>query len=237
MYNEINALKGVIKTPKPKDIANTKFGKLVALEIVGKNKHNKFLWLCQCDCGNTKIVPTNALTSGNTRSCGCLHLEKLIKRNTMHNMSKTRLFGIWQAMKKRCYDIKSKAYKNYGHRGIKVCGEWIEDFKCFRNWAIANGYREDLSIDRKDVNGDYCPENCRWISLREQTRNKRESIYLTINGVTKLLIDVAEENQLSAKLLRQRYHRGITGEEILMPPKDSKFRKGHPRYGGRNKKT
>lgn len=218
---------------KAKDITSQKFGRLTAIKCVGINNHHKFLWECLCECGNKKIVPTGALISGNTKSCGCLHSEKLIEQNKTHNASKTLLYKIWCAMKERCLNEKSKYYNHYGGRGIEISGIWINSFENFRDWAMLNGYQEGLSIERKNVDGNYEPNNCCWIKLGEQTRNKSNSIYLTINGETKLLIDFAMQYNLSPLLLRQRYHKGIRNEEILNPPKDSKFKHGHPRYGGK----
>lgn len=233
MYNIINTLIGSDRMPKPKDLTNIRFGKLIALRIVGKNKHNRYLWECLCDCGNKTIVQSVALSSGNTKSCGCLHSEKLVERNITHNMSKDRLYQRWQAMKRRCYGKNIKRFKDYGGRRIKVCNEWLHSFESFQNWALSNGYKKNLTIERRDVNGNYCPDNCCWITKKSQARNTRKNIYLTINGETKLLIDFAKENNLSPQLLRQRYHKGVAGEDILNPPNDSKFKKGHPRYGGR----
>ena len=101
-----------------------------------------------------------------------------------HNLSKTKLFKVWCGMKDRTLNKNDKHYKNYGNRGIKICNEWLEDFKCFYDWALNNGYKEGLTIDRINVNGDYEPNNCRWITWKEQENNRTNNHYITYNGET-----------------------------------------------------
>ena len=169
---------------KCQDLTGQKFNKLLVLKQVRKNK-GKTYWLCKCDCGKETIVEGYKLKTGHIRSCGCLQREINIKRLTTHNLSKSRLYEIWCAIKNRCLNKNLKTYKNYGGRGITVCQEWLNDFKTFYDWAINNGYSDGLTIDRINNNGNYEPDNCRWASRKTQANNRRTCKTFTYNGVTK----------------------------------------------------
>lgn len=169
---------------KLKDITGQKFGKLIAIKCIKRDKYNRAIWLCKCDCGNLTEVKIGSLTSGNTKSCGCLRKETTIKSHTKHNKCSTRLYRIYYNMRSRCYYRKSNRYKNYGARGIKICDEWLTDFMNFYNWAMNNGYQEGLTIDRIDTNGNYEPGNCRWVGNKSQARNRCSNKSITINGET-----------------------------------------------------
>ena len=132
---------------------------------------------CRCDCGNQIVVTRDSLVSGNTKSCGCLNTEKGREpRRITHGKTKTRLYRIWSHMKARCDQPNNNRYYRYGARGIKVCDEWHESFEAFYDWAIENGYRDDLTIERKKNNLGYSPENCCWIPLSEQAKNKGDEM-------------------------------------------------------------
>lgn len=156
---------------KVTDLTGQRFGRLLVLEPLFGGKRTR--WKCLCDCGQVTIVGSGAhLTSGNTRSCGCLHRECSKNRHYKHGGKGTRLYNIWKNMRQRCYNPNRPDYYLYGGRGIKIDDSWA-DFGVFKEWALANGYQTDLTIDRKDVNGDYGPDNCRWATWEEQRHNQR----------------------------------------------------------------
>jgi len=144
------------------DITNKKFNRLTAIRIVGKDKWRQMLWLCKCDCGNEVIVDGYGLRNNRTKSCGCLQREAAKKSQTTHGLRYTPLNAVWNSMKQRCGNPKNKNFNEYGARGIKVCEEWLQDFKLFYDWAINNGYKKSLTLERRNNNKGYYPENCRW---------------------------------------------------------------------------
>lgn len=155
---------------------NKKFGRLTVLDRANEyTKYGYAIWNCKCDCGNIVKVSSKNLREGHTKSCGCLKRETVIRTHTKHNLSRNRINKIYLAMKNRCYCKTSDRYSYYGGRGIKICDEWLSDFMSFYNWAMANGYNDKLTIDRINVNGNYEPSNCRWITKGEQTRNTRRN--------------------------------------------------------------
>ena len=178
-------------------------------------------WWCMCDCGSEpRIVLTNALTSGRSKSCGCQKdtIRKVCHDNfTTHGESKTRLYRVWVGMRKRCYDSNSSNYYLYGARGVKVCDEWAR-FELFRDWALAHGYNDSLSIDRVDVNGDYEPDNCRWSDRITQANNTRANVRYTINGETHTIAEWSRICGISQKMASKKLKSGkYTPEEIFKP--------------------
>lgn len=124
-----------------------------------------------------------------------------------HGGSGTRLYETWCGMKKRCYNAKDKRYDRYGGRGITICDEWRNDFKAFYDWAMANGYSEELTIDRIDVNGNYRPENCRWVDARVQQRNTTRNHFVTVHGETKTIAEWSEITGISQDVIKDRLNK------------------------------
>ena len=193
-----------------------RYGRLTVIEraenhITSNGKQYR-QYLCICDCGAYSIVQGARLRSGKTKSCGCLALES----RTKHSLQNTRLYAVWKHMKERCLNSNAPRFHNYGGRGITICDEWKNDFKTFYDWAIANGYREGLTIDRIDNNGNYEPSNCRWISNLEQQRNRSDNHFLTYNGETKTISEWSEITGINANTLHSRIvYRGWSVEKSL----------------------
>lgn len=184
------------------DLIGQRFGRLVVQSFSHMDKYYNSHWVCKCDCGNIHISNKAVLSRGEAKSCGCLNREIVSKITTKHNLSHTKLYAIWSAMKDRCLNPLNRAYKHYGGRGIKICDPWAA--------SVENFYRdmghptEGMSLDRIDNNGNYCPENCRWIAQKEQNANKRDNILITIDGVTKCLSHWCEYFHIPVSTARYR---------------------------------
>lgn len=190
------------------NLAGKKFGRLTVIEKSEKRK-NKIIWICKCDCGEIVSVPGESLKSGNTKSCGCYKSYVIANRNRTHNKTSTRIYTIWRAAKQRCYYEKDKRYRDYGGRGITICDEWLHNFQAFYDWAMANGYRDDLTIERKDVNGNYEPGNCEWITRERQANNKRNSRVIEYDGEQHTLSEWSRITGINHKTILYRYNHGL----------------------------
>ena len=193
---------------RSKNLDGRRFGYLSVVKLAhayGGHAH----WLCRCDCGKDTVVKGSHLRSGHTISCGCK------RGNIAHRESNTRLYHIWNGMRERCSNPNNPQYDSYGARGIQVCPEWLE-YVNFRDWALANGYAENLSIDRIDNNGGYCPENCRWATAREQANNTRKTRLLTYNGETHSVSEWARKLNINQSTLSMRINKyGWSVEDAL----------------------
>lgn len=200
-----------------KDISGQKFGRLTALYRLHNyhDRKNGVYWLCVCDCGNLKEVTSGDLIKNKVKSCGCLIHDMLLKRNTTHGKAKCKLYKIYQNILYRCYNKNCKHYKHYGGRGIAVCSEWKDDFMSFYDWSINNSYKEGLTIDRIDVNGNYKPNNCRWITNKQQTRNRRNTKCITYKGESKPLAEWCEIYNINYNKVYSRLYRNWSIEKAL----------------------
>lgn len=208
------------------DLTGQRFNKLT---VIGRAKSRRqpcgklvTYWNCICDCGNETVVMGKYLKNGHTKSCRCLHIERakeqakrMSKKNIKHNKSNTRLYHIYQGMLNRCYLKEHKYYKNYGGRGITICEEWRNNFMNFYNWAIKNGYQDNLTIDRINNNGNYEPKNCRWITIREQSENRRTNTLYEYQGEMKPLKFICEKLNVKYATIRKRIINGMSLEEAL----------------------
>jgi hypothetical protein len=199
------------------DLTGQRYGKFVVLSRCENNKYGRAVWLCKCDCGNIKQVAAADLRKGNTKSCGCLKVARAVETNTTHEKSTTRLYKVWAGIKRRCYNTHEQNYFKYGGRGIIVCEEW-QSFEPFYEWAMSHGYRDDLTIDRIDVNGNYEPSNCRWATAKEQANNRRNSHLITYNGETHTMTEWGEIVGINAGAIWKRIKRGWSVEAALTTP-------------------
>lgn len=199
--------------PAARELSGQKFGRLTVERRTEHRKSDRAVfWDCICDCGNKISVDSYSLTSGNSRSCGCVRKELFRQRATKHGMSKTNIYNIWSSMIERCH---TTPHKNYGLRGIVVCDRWRTSFE---NFYADMGDRPSLkhSIDRIDNNGPYSPENCRWATRAQQHRNTRQNVYITVNGETKVLSDWMKHYGLNRSSVYRWFRKGYSFEQILL---------------------
>lgn len=195
-----------------------RFGKLIVIDKCKERAKNGTLkYLCKCDCGNTSIIRGDHLRSGETLSCGCLVKKysntKYVKQG--QSTLNERLYRIYDHMKQRCYNKNVKGYEYYGGQGIKVCESWLNDFMTFYDWSINNGYKDNLTIDRINVNGNYEPNNCRWVDAKTQNNNTRRNVYLTYNGKIKTISQWSKDLNIPLNRMYYRHSKGWSDKECL----------------------
>lgn len=204
---------------KLKDLTGHRFERLTVIERADNCKSGRSMWWCKCDCGKEICVIGQNLVRGSTKSCGCLYEERA------HRKSDTRLYSIWSGMKTRCSNPHHHEFYNYGGRGIAVCAEWKENFAAFYDWAVTSGYSDSLTLDRKDNNKGYSPENCRWATKKEQQNNRNCNHLLTYNGKTQTIKQWADELGIKRVTLQGRIVRYHWDVEKALTTKDGRKRK------------
>lgn len=208
--------------PKPKsgphallqDLTGKRFGRWVVMQRA-PDKSSSTAWKCLCDCGNIKDVSAHTLNNGVSTSCGCYRKEFTSTNNSTHGMGGTVEYETWMGIKKRCLNTKSKSYYRYGGRGITVCERWLESFE---NFYADMGKRPQgfaISLDRKDVDGDYSPENCVWATSKEQNRNRSNNRYIEAFGERRVLAEWAEILNVPVHFIYLKIKNGMTLEEAM----------------------
>ena len=214
---------------KPSDLTGYRFGYFEVTEElpphIRKNGKKVRVWDCVCICGNHRTLNRQEIITGKRKSCGCMAAELMRKSNTVHGDSHTRRHNIWSGMRERCYTKTDSHYPGYGGRGITVCREWLLNYTAFRDWATANGYTDELSIDRIDNNGPYSPENCRWVNHRSQCNSTRRNHCIEINGEQKTIAEWSRISGVKGPTIRKRLLLGWS-------PEDAVFLKGRVQKDG-----
>lgn len=193
------------------------FGRLTVLERAPNAAGNQTQWKCQCQCGTVGVYNGSNLRIGITKSCGCLRAEATSARRKTHGKTQTPLYRIWRAMLDRCYLKSNKAYKFYGGRGIVVCDHWRSSYENFQTDMEA-GYKQGLWLDRRESNGPYSKENCRWATPKEQQRNRRDNRLFEFRGKTRTLAEIVEMVGINYGLVLGRLRRGWPLEDALNQP-------------------
>lgn len=192
------------KNPRLIDMSGRRCGKWSVLRQNGNHPRGGALWLCRCDCGTERGVSGSDLRSGKSVSCGCEGAIKIGALNRTHAKSGTRLHRTWKNIRKRCLNANDPGFNLYGGRGISICPEW-DDFSAFESWALTSGYRDDLSIERLDVDGDYTPSNCVWATSQVQNENRR---FVSKAPSGRLWVHIARDNGITDSAYRSRLNDG-----------------------------
>lgn len=217
---------------KVNNLIGKTFGELTVIEYVRQSKAHRAIWKCLCKCGNVCNKTNHALIAKGTNNCGCQnsikrsqsankrwegHIKIIKPKHPKRGLSKTRLYSIFQGMKERCYRPNHVHYHNYGGKGVSICGEWLNNFETFYNWALQNDYNENLSIDRINGNLNYEPSNCRWATSKEQMNNVNYNRLALLNGEMKTVAQIADEYRFKYTTILERLNHGKTGADIIAP--------------------
>lgn len=200
--------------PRLIDLTGKTFGRLTVLGR-GEVRGDKIMWRCRCSCGVEKQVYGGHLRSGRSQSCGCMRNEQTGARRYKHGAKRTRLYSVWSEMKGRCYRETNPRFADYGGRGISVCSEW-HDFTAFQSWASSSGYGPGLTIDRRDNDGDYSPENCRWVTNAVQASNKRNSRFIVVHGEKMTVAEASRKFGVHVETIRSRLAIGCSPEDAVL---------------------
>lgn len=221
--------KGEVFEGNFKDLTGQKFNMLTVIEphhIHNPHKGDRYLyWVVKCDCGNEVIKASKSITTGYSKSCGCLQRKATSKAKKIHGDSDSRLYYIWENMRSRCYKTYSDRYKNYGAKGITVCEEWKNNYSNFYKWAHNNGYNKNLTIERIDINGNYEPLNCTWITMDEQAKNRTSNKWVYLDGVKYSPQELEEKYKIPVKTIYARITRGDEGYAVVRPLGQRQFHK------------
>jgi hypothetical protein len=212
------------KVIKAEILTGTKFNSLTVVHEVDSkysaSGNRKRYFLFHCDCGVEKVILLYSVRSGATKSCGCLNIKQIreeSRKQTKHNLRSHDLYKRWQKIKGRCLRHSDRRYKDYGGRGITICNEWIDDFMSFYNWALANGYQPHLEIDRIDNNDGYRPDNCRFVTTKDNANNTRRNIHVEYQGKSMTLKQACEAADIVShyRTIWQRVKGGKSFEESI----------------------
>lgn len=195
------------------DLYGQKFNRLTVIEKMPPDKSGAIIWKCLCECDNIVYARGNNLRNGDVKSCGCYRYEEISCKK--HNPDNPRLYNIYNGIKTRCYNKKFKHYKYYGGKGITMCNEWKNSYLSFYNWAVENGYKEDLTIDRINNDKGYYPENCRWATRKEQSMNRSVNVKIKVNGKYKTPEDINKDTGIKINTIYTRRFRGMSDEDVV----------------------
>lgn len=198
---------------KKAQLTGSKFSRWFVQSENGR-KNGSVAWLCVCDCGKIGSVTSWQLTSGHSKSCGCLNAEETRKRETTHGLTQTPLHKVWLGMKNRCYNKNTVSYRNYGGRGIKVCDRWLNSFENFL-WDMSINYKKGLTLERVDVNKNYSPDNCAWIPRSEQSRNRTNTIWVNTPQGKMTVTEASKAAGISWFAMYNRHLRNCPIDKIL----------------------